>query len=383
MKRIAIIGSTGSIGTQALDVIKSNYANFRVVALASHKNDALLSEQLSMFGVKMACLYDREASSRLKARERGVTVLSGDQGLVEIANLDIDLLLVAGNGPSMIEPTFEALRNGTRVALATKEVVVCAGHLIEPSNYEEKIIPVDSEPSAIFQSLIGEDRCRIKEILLTASGGPFFSKGMTWNQLSHIRPEDAMNHPKWKMGKRITIDSATLVNKGLELIEVCRMFDVPPEKVRVLVHPQAEVHSGVMMVDGSAKLQASPSDMRYPISYALHFPGRTVSDLDGLKFPANWSFGELTGDASKSVVLAKSAFSKGPSWLVAYTAADEAAIELFLSRSLSFGLIPEVISKTMSRIENIDLSTTQKIISHYANCRQIALEIGKKLCQQY
>ncbi len=381
MTRIAIIGSTGSIGTQTLSVIQSEYAHFRVVALATDKNDALISEQAMRFGAKIACCYDREAASRLRARTRGMEVLSGEEGLMEIVAQDLDMIVVAGNGTAMIGPTLSALSRDIKIALATKEVIVCAGHLLDPELVDRYIIPVDSEPSAIFQSLQGEDKNRVKEILLTASGGPFFSRDMTWGQLFHVTPEDALNHPRWRMGRKISVDSATLVNKGLELIEVSKLFGIGPERIRILLHPQAEIHSGVVMIDGSSKFQASPPDMRYPISYALHHPARAMSDLPSLKFPVSWTMADMPEQCGRTIELAKLALSKGPVGLVAYAASDEMAVQMFLSKSLPFNFIPEVIAKSLGGAASNDLSSPQKIVGYYNQVKKNAFEIGRRLCQ--
>jgi len=381
LKRVAIIGSTGSIGTQTLDVIQSEYGRFRVVALSAHTNDSLLAEQVNRFGPQLVCMYDREGASRLKTRIKNVTILTGDEGLNEIATLNIDLLVVAGSGSSCISPTLKALERGTKIALATKEVIVCGAHLIEQRFFEELVVPIDSEPSAIFQCLQGDDRTRIREILLTASGGPFFSKNLNWGQLSNVRPEEALSHPRWRMGKKISIDSATLVNKGLEIIEISKLFDIPHEKIRVLLHPSAEIHSGVTFVDGSTKLLCSPPDMRYPISFALHYPARSMSDLKGLHLPANWTLQELPETMSRSIDLARKAIDLGPSGLVSFAAADEAAVEMFLSKQLPFVLIPEIISKSLT--QNLDVSTISKVLSNYNAIKTKAFDIGRRLCQSF
>ena len=344
MKRIAIIGSTGSIGRQTLEVIEQNHSSFKVVALTADRSDDLLAQQAVRFGVKKLCMYSREGASRLSAKLKDAEIVYGDQGLKDIATMDLDLLVVAGNGSACIEPTFEALNKGTDVALATKEVLVCAGHLIERSVYDKQIIPIDSEPSAIFQCLIGEDRFRINEILLTASGGPFFAKGLNWADLKLVKPEEALDHPRWKMGRKITIDSSTLANKALEMIEIAYMFGIDPEKIRIMLHRESEIHSGVTFIDGSSKLQASPPDMRIPISYALNCPARNFSNFQGLRFPVRWVLEDLHESMSRCIDLGKRAWKAGAKGLVTFCAADEVAVELFLTKKLSFHLIPEVIA---------------------------------------
>ncbi|HOO97697.1 MAG TPA: 1-deoxy-D-xylulose-5-phosphate reductoisomerase [Caldisericia bacterium] len=384
MKKIAIIGSTGSIGTQTLDVIRSDFSQFRVVALAANKSVDAIAVQAREFGVNTVCLYDNNAASRLDTISKGLTVLTGDRGLAEIAAMDIDILVVSGNGVANIAPTLIALNRGTKVALATKEVIVCAGHLISDEQLESQIVPIDSEPSAIYQSLLGEDKLRIREILLTASGGPFFSKGMKWGQLTNVRPEDALSHPKWNMGAKISIDSATLANKGLELMEISMLFGIDPDRIRILIHPEAIVHSGVAFVDGSTKLQASPPSMKYPISFALNHPTRNLNDLRGVGFPVRLTFDDMPEDVSRSIQLARKAYQMGACGRIAYTAADEWAVGAFLSNKLPFYLIPEIIGKTLSEIDtNSSVNSVSEIKTLYNKCTDIACEIGRRLCQRF
>ena len=212
----------------------------------------------------------------------------------------------------------------------------------------ELIIPIDSEPSAIYQALLGEDKLRIREILLTASGGPFFSKGASWSELARVSPADALNHPRWNMGKKVSIDSATLVNKGLELIEISRMFDIDPDRIRVMLHPQSIIHSGVVFVDGSTKFQASPPNMKYPISYALHHPARNMNDLPGIHYPLKLTMDDMPESVSRPITLARKALKIGPAGQIAYASADEWAVSAFLTGDLPFHLIPEVIAKNIN-----------------------------------
>jgi 1-deoxy-D-xylulose-5-phosphate reductoisomerase len=383
LKRLAIIGSTGSIGRQTLEVVEQNFSSYKIVALTADRSDDLLAQQAVRFGVKNLCMYSREGASRLSAKLRDANITSGDEGLKEIASMDVDLLVVAGNGSACIEPTFEALRNGTDVALATKEVIVCAGHLIERNVYDKQIIPIDSEPSAIFQSLAGEDRFRLKEVLLTASGGPFFSKGLTWGDLKLVKPEEALDHPRWKMGRKITIDSSTLANKALEMIEISYMFGIQPEQVRIMLHRESEIHSGVTFIDGSTKLQASPPDMRIPISYALNCPARNFSTFQGLRFPVKWVLEDLPESMSRCIELGKRAWSMGAKGLIMYAASDELAVELFLAKKLPFHLIPEVIARTLAHPIDFPTSTPSQVVQGFKNSKQTAMEIGKRLCLSY
>lgn len=383
MKRLAIIGSTGSIGRQTLEVVEQNFSSYKIIALSADSSDDLIAQQAVRFGVKNICMYSREGASRLGAKFKDANITYGDEGLKEIALMDVDLLIVAGNGSSCIEPTFQALKNGTDVALATKEVIVCAGHLIDRSVYDRQIIPIDSEPSAIFQSLAGEDRFRIKEILLTASGGPFFSKGLNWGDLKLVKPEEALEHPRWRMGRKITIDSSTLANKALEMVEIAYMFGVEPDNIRIMLHRESEIHSGVTFIDGSTKLQASPPDMRIPISYALNCPARNFSTFHGLRFPVRWVLEDLPESMSRCVELGKRAWSLGPKGLITYAAADEAAVELFLAKKLSFHIIPEVIAKCLAQVRDFPTTTPAQVVQGYQFSKQTAMEIGKRLCLSY
>lgn len=383
MKQIAIIGATGSIGRQTLEVVEQNFSSFKVVALTADRSDELLAQQATRFGVKTLCMYDRDGASRLATRIKDGAILYGDEGLKSIAELDLDLLIVAGNGAACIEPTFLALSKGIPVALATKEVLVCAGHLIDRQTYDNLVIPIDSEPSAIFQSLIGEDKFRIKEIILTASGGPFFSKGLNWSELSLVKPEEALAHPRWKMGRKITIDSSTLVNKALEMIEISYMFGVDPGIIRIMLHRESEIHSGVTFVDGSTKLQASPPDMRLPISYALNYPARNLSTFPGLRFPVRWVMEEMPEIMSRAIDLGRRAWKAGASGLISLCASDEAAVELFLAKKLPFHLIPEMIAKTLAANQTFDTSTPKACVDSFRQAKQTAMEIGKRLCLSY
>ncbi len=380
MKRIAIIGSTGSIGTQTLEIVRKNFSDFRIIALAAGSNFVALSKQAEEFGVKTVCLHDPEAAAKMRIIASDVTVLAGDDGLSEIAAMDIDLLLVAGNGIATVPPVYIALSRGIKVALATKEAVVCAAHIMPENSMSELVIPVDSEPSAIYQCLVGEDKFRIRELILTASGGPFFSKGATWSQLVNVRPNDALKHPRWNMGKKVSIDSATLVNKGLELIEISKMFDIDPDKIRVMLHPQALIHSGVVFVDGSTKFQVSQPNMKYPISYALYHPSRHMNDMPGVKFPAQFQMDDIPEKVSRPIMLARAAVKKGAAAQIAYAAADEWAVRAFLNMEIPFHLIPEVIAKTMNIMsEHTDVSSVGRVMEFYNNCYKEAGLIGRRI----
>jgi len=380
MKRIAIIGSTGSIGVQTLSVVRKNFSDFRVVALAAGSNYNRLGEQATEFGVTTVCLHDGQSADRMRIKSSGLTILSGDEGLAEISAMDIDLLVVSGNGIATVPPVYIALSRGVKVALATKEAIVCGAHIMPDDSLEELVVPIDSEPSALYQCLLGEDKLRIKEVLLTASGGPFFSKGVSWSQLMNVSPQDALNHPRWDMGKKVSIDSATLVNKGLELIEISRMFNIDPDKIRVMLHPQAIIHSGVTFVDGSTKFQASPPNMQYPISYALYHPARQMNDLVGLPFPQKLTMDDMPESICRPINLARKAIKIGPAGQIAYAGADEWAVQAFLNGELPFHLIPEVIAKTLNLADDKrDLSSLRAVLDYYSACKESACSIGRRI----
>ena len=316
----------------------------------------------------------------MRIKSSGLTILSGDEGLAEISAMDIDLLVVSGNGIATVPPVYIALSRGVKVALATKEAIVCGAHIMPDDSLEELVIPIDSEPSALYQCLLGEDKLRIKEVLLTASGGPFFSKGASWSQLMNVSPQDALNHPRWDMGKKVSIDSATLVNKGLELIEISRMFNIDPDKIRVMLHPQAIIHSGVTFVDGSTKFQASPPNMQYPISYALYHPARQMNDLIGLPFPQKLTMDDMPESICRPINLARKAIKIGPAGQIAYAGADEWAVQAFLSGELPFHLIPEVIAKTLNLADDKrDLSSLRTVLDYYSACKESACSIGRRI----
>ena len=287
MKKIAILGSTGSIGTQTLDVIRAHSDELEVVALAAGSNKERLKEQIREFHPELVSLSDEKKAQELKEELAGeaVEVVCGMDGLIEVAGIDsADVVVTAVVGMMGILPTMEAIRQGKDIALANKETLVTAGHLIIPMarEYGVSILPVDSEHSAIFQSLNGERQNRIAKILLTASGGPF--RGKKRAELAHVTLEDALKHPNWSMGRKITIDSSTLVNKGLEVMEAKWLFDVTLDQIQVVVHPQSVIHSAVEYEDGAVIAQLGTPDMRLPIQYALYYPHRRYLDGDRLDF---------------------------------------------------------------------------------------------------
>lgn len=366
MKRIALLGSTGSIGTQTLEIVREQ-KDLAVVALAAGKNVSLLEEQIREFKPKAAVLWEERDAADLRERVRDlpVAVLSGMEGLLEIAVMpESEILVTAIVGMLGIRPTVAAIEAGKTIALANKETLVTAGHIIMPLARERKvpILPVDSEHSAIFQSLNGERGNNIHKILLTASGGPF--RGKKLNELGQIRVEDALNHPNWSMGRKITIDSATMVNKGLEVMEARWLFDVGLDQIQVVVHPQSVIHSMVEYEDGAVIAQLGTPDMRLPIQYALYYPKRrslSGKRLDFFKL-ASLTFEEPDLDTFKGLGLAFTAMERGGNIPTAYNAANEKAVSLFLNGQIPFLQIPEIIQACMEHCEYEKDPKVEKIL---------------------
>lgn len=366
MKRIALLGSTGSIGTQTLEIVREQ-KDLAVVALAAGKNVSLLEEQIREFKPKAAVLWEERDAADLRERVRDlpVAVLSGMEGLLEIAVMpESEILVTAIVGMLGIRPTVAAIEAGKTIALANKETLVTAGHIIMPLARERKvpILPVDSEHSAIFQSLNGERGNNIHKILLTASGGPF--RGKKLNELGQIRVEDALNHPNWSMGRKITIDSATMVNKGLEVMEARWLFDVGLDQIQVVVHPQSVIHSMVEYEDGAVIAQLGTPDMRLPIQYALYYPRRrslSGKRLDFFKL-ASLTFEEPDLDTFKGLGLAFTAMERGGNIPTAYNAANEKAVSLFLNGQIPFLQIPEIIQACMEHCEYEKDPKVEKIL---------------------
>ncbi|MCI5597075.1 MAG: 1-deoxy-D-xylulose-5-phosphate reductoisomerase [Lachnospiraceae bacterium] len=367
MKKIGILGSTGSIGTQTLQIVRDNQ-DIEVIALAAGSNVDLLEKQIREFSPKLVCLWKEEKAKELKDRikDLSVKVVSGMDGMLEIAVLpEIEILVTAVVGMIGIRPTIAAIEAGKDIALANKETLVTAGHLIMPLAKEKgvRILPVDSEHSAIFQCLHGEKSSQVEKILLTASGGPF--RGRTREELRGVQVEDALKHPNWSMGRKITIDSATLVNKGLEVIEAKWLFDVDFDQIEVVVQPQSIIHSMVQFKDGGIKAQLGTPDMRLPIQYALYYPDRMYLNDDRLDFA---KIGSITFEAPdfnvfKGLSLAYEAGRKGGSMPTALNAANEKAVALFLDRKIDFLSIWDIIEYCMKEhnfIEYPDLNDILK-----------------------
>lgn len=363
MKNVAIIGSTGSIGTQTLEIARAN-DDLNIAALAAGKNVKLLEQQAREFRPEIVGIWSEKdaASLRQSLSDTDIRVVSGMDGLIEIAELESSDILVTGIvGMIGIRPTIAAINAGKDIALANKETLVTAGHIIMPLAKEKgvSILPVDSEHSAIFQSLQGNAHGDVAKILLTASGGPF--RGKDTEFLSHVQVEDALKHPNWSMGKKITIDSATMVNKGLEVIEAKWLFDVNPENIQVVVQPQSIIHSMVEYRDGAVMAQLGTPDMKLPIQYALFYPERRYLEGDRLDF---WKMSSILVEKPdmetfKGLRYAYDAIGKGGSMPTVFNAANECAVAKFLDRKIQFLDIYRIIEECMAAhevIENPDVS---------------------------
>ena len=365
-KRIIILGSTGSIGTQTLEVVREQ-EGLKVVALAAGNNVDLMEKQVREFVPAYVCMYNPEAAEELRNRigDTFTQVLSGMDGLLWLASYkEYDVLVTAIVGMIGIRPTITAIENGKDIALANKETLVTAGHIIMPLAKEKnvKILPVDSEHSAIFQSLQGNPEKRVAKILLTASGGPF--RGLSFDEMYHKCPEDALKHPNWSMGQKITIDSASMVNKGLEVMEAKWLFDVSYEQIEVLVHPQSIVHSMVEYVDGAVIGQFGVPDMKLPIQYALFYPDRRPAGGEKLDLAkvGTLTFAKPDLNAFKGLYLGIKAGKMGGSMPTVYNAANEKAVALFLKKKISFGQIPELIEQCMQAHTRIDNPSLDEIL---------------------
>ncbi len=375
-KIISIIGSTGSIGTQALDVVKKH--GFKVKALAAGSNWKMLAEQCIETGAEMVCIYNEEyAESLEKALEgKNVRVLTGMDGLCEIASdSEIDILLNSVVGMIGLLPTLKAIENKTDVALANKETLVAGGSLVMKLAKENgvNIYPVDSEHSAIFQCLQGNKREQLKKIILTASGGPFFGKKV--QELENVTVEQALNHPNWSMGNKITIDSATLMNKGLEFIEAKWLFDLEPEQIEIVVHRQSVVHSAVEYADNSVIAQMGVPDMKIPIQYALLYPDRFECDCKPLSLT---DYGTLTFDKPdfetfSCLAACIEAIKKGGAYPCIVNAANEVAVSLFLSGKIRFLQIGQLVRSTLEEFEYCDIECYEDVIKWDRMARDFVL----------
>lgn len=366
MKNIAIIGSTGSIGTQTLDVVRAN-SDLQVVALAAGNNVELLEQQAREFKPKYVCISSEEKAKELKEKlsDCNVKVLSGMEGLLEIAVMEeSEILVTAIMGMIGIRPTIAAINAGKDIALANKETLVTAGHIIMPlaKKNNVNILPVDSEHSAIFQCLHGEKKEQLSKLIITASGGPF--RGRKKEELADIQVEDALKHPNWAMGRKITIDSSTLVNKGLEVMEAKWLFDVPLENIEVVVHPQSVIHSMVEFLDGGIIAQLGTPDMKLPIQYALYYPDRKFLAGERLDFAKlkTMTFEKPDMENFRGLALALEASKAGGSLPTVFNAANELAVAKFLDRKIKYLEIIEIIEACMSEHKIIANPTVEEIL---------------------
>ena len=382
MKQIAILGSTGSIGTQTLDVVRQHPEAFSVYALSAHRSIDLLIKQALEFNPAVVCIADEtyyrplcEALSDLPIR-----VLAGEKALAEMVTMPaIDVVVAAMVGYAGLRPTIEAIKAKKTIALANKETLVVAGEIIDrlAKRYKVDILPVDSEHSAIFQSLVGEDMTSVEKLLLTASGGPF--RNFTLEQMQHVTAAEALRHPNWEMGAKITIDSASMMNKGFEVIEARWLFDIPVDKIQVLVHPQSVVHSAVQFVDGSMKAQLGTPDMRMPIQYALTYPERWMSDVARLDLFATHSLTFEEPDVKRfpNLALAYEAMNKGGNMPCVLNAANEVVNLAFREGKCGFMQMSDVIAKTMEKTMFITEPTYEDYVQTDNEARKIALELLK------
>lgn len=351
MKKIAVLGSTGSIGTQTLDVVRNHSDILKIEVLAANNNDELLEKQIEEFAPSIAVLNDKNAYEKLKARYSGKTqLLCGEEGLIEgVVNDKIDTVVTSLMGFAGLRPTMAAIDAGKNIALANKETLVVAGELVMQKAKEKniEIMPIDSEHGALFQCLHGEDMAKVDKLLVTASGGPF--RGKTKEELQNVSVKQCLNHPTWKMGRKITIDSATLMNKGLEVIEAKQLYGVSYDNIQVVVHPQSIVHSMVQYADGSVIAQLASTDMRLPIQYALTYPERMECVAPKLDF---WQMQPLTFekpdiDTFRGLALAYEAGKIGGSMPCVMNAANEIAVEAFLNEQIRFLDIYDIIEDEM------------------------------------
>lgn len=382
MKQIAILGSTGSIGTQTLDVVRQHPEAFSVYALSAHRSIDLLIKQALEFNPAVVCIADEtyyrplcEALSDLPIR-----VLAGEKALAEMVTMPaIDVVVAAMVGYAGLRPTIEAIKAKKTIALANKETLVVAGEIIDrlAKRYKVDILPVDSEHSAIFQSLVGEDMTNVEKLLLTASGGPF--RNFTLEQMQYVTAAEALRHPNWEMGAKITIDSASMMNKGFEVIEARWLFDIPVDKIQVLVHPQSVVHSAVQFVDGSVKAQLGTPDMRMPIQYALTYPERWMSDVARLDLFATQSLTFEEPDLKRfpNLALAYEAMNKGGNMPCVLNAANEVVNLAFREGRCGFMQMSDVIAKTMEKTMFITEPTYEDYVQTDKEARKIALELLK------
>jgi 1-deoxy-D-xylulose-5-phosphate reductoisomerase len=381
-KRIAVLGSTGSIGTQALEVISNNPGKFEIEVITAQKNADLLIDQAIRFKPKHVVITDKQKYSRVKNDLSGlpVEVHTGEDSLSKIVSIEsVDMVLTAIVGFAGLFPTISAIKAGKDIALANKETLVVAGELVTEMAQKNNvnIYPVDSEHSAIFQCLTGEDKSNIEKIYLTASGGPF--RGMSFNELKKVTKQEALLHPNWDMGNKITIDSATLMNKGLEVIEAKWLFNISSSKIEVVVHPQSIIHSIVQFKDGSMKAQMGLPDMRLPIQYALSYPERLKSDFPRFNFSGYPSLTFERPDLKifRNIKLAYDALEKGGNMPCILNAANETVVNAFLEDKITFIKMPEIIEATMNKASYMSNPAADDYCKSDEEARRIAGQLIK------
>ena len=382
MKQLAILGSTGSIGTQTLDVVRQHPEAFGVYALTAYRSIDLLIQQAIEFNPAVVCIADQSLYQPLREAlsDLPIQVMAGEKAIAELVTMPaIDVVVAAMVGYAGLRPTIEAIKAKKTIALANKETLVVAGEIIcrLAKRHKVSILPVDSEHSAIFQSLVGEDMASVEKLLLTASGGPF--RTFTFDQMQHVTASQALQHPNWEMGAKITIDSASMMNKGFEVIEARWLFDIPVEKIQVLVHPQSVIHSAVQFVDGSVKAQLGTPDMRMPIQYALTYPERWLSDVPRLDLfkTNNLTFEEPDLQRFPNLRLAYQAMEQGGNMPCILNAANEVVNLAFREGRCGFLQMSDIIEQTMAKTTFITEPTYDNYVQTDQEARKIATELLK------
>ncbi len=366
-RNIVLLGSTGSIGTQTLDVVRNNSDELKVIGLAANTRTAEVEKQVREFRPKYVCMYDEHAAKELQAKieDTGIKVMTGMEGLLEIVSVpEADTVLTAVVGMIGIQPTIRAIESGKDIALANKETLVCAGHIIMPLAAQKnvQILPVDSEHSAIFQSLNGEPKDKLEKIILTASGGPF--RGKKRSELENMTAADALKHPNWDMGPKVTIDSSSLVNKGLEVMEARWLFDVALDNIQVVIHPQSILHSAVQFCDGAVIGQMGVPDMKLPIQYALFYPDRRPMNekrLDLFEL-GSMTFEKPDMETFRGLKLAFDSAKTGGSMPTVFNAANEMAVRAFLKGEIKYLQIYDMIQRAMEHHVKIDNPSVEDIL---------------------
>jgi len=391
MKKVAILGSTGSIGGQTLEIIEDNMERFRVVALTANKNVPLISDQIKKFKPLMVAMADEQSAEELRgtlAKDdvKGITILTGEEGLITAAaESGADILVTSVVGSAGLVPTIKAIENGINIALANKETLVAAGEIVTKMAKERgvKLLPVDSEHNALFQSLRGHVDTGVKRLILTASGGPFWKKEV--NELKEITPEEAVKHPRWNMGAKISIDSATMMNKALEVIEARWLFDIDGDNIDVLIHPQSIVHSMVEYIDGSVIAQMGVTDMKIPIAYALSYPARMENRMPELnladlcKDGVGLTFFSPDLDRFPALVLAYKSLKVGGTMPAVMSAANEVAVSLFLEKKIVFLDIVQLVTEIMDKHKVIIAPDLDKTLEADLWARREAEKMGEIL----